>query len=588
MWNSILATFAKVIAVPIVLVMSLAGYNTQVLSPAMATQEANYLEQSKQVFGNTQPFAGNTYNLAGSGVSNSASTIILTSLTIKQTGQPIQTSDLVGTSGTFYITLEPGSNTKQEIVGCTGVSQGTASASLTGCTRGLSPIYPYTASTTLQFTHAGGTSVIFSDPPQLFNQYAALGNTQTITGGWTFSTTPSITNNAINPTDAVNYQTLLNTSISGAGTSTESSMGISQLATNAQVSAGTASSTQGRPLVIKSGSATSTCQVAAPGVLAASSTTGKLAPTCFDATQAYTFTAPQAFTNGLISTASSTYNTGTLHLGAVILPSPYFGGTGIDGALSISSGTTTIALTGAVTEKDYTSISITGTGSLNFIGTTTATGNTVILRSQNACTFTSSSLSMIDLRWMGGGTATAGAFTQFGATTPAGGGGGGSTSGAGNNGAGGTIGSSVIAIAGTGGIALQGLASSTRISPQAGNATAGGSGNGGGAGGAGGLGAGGLYIECGGAFTFTTGGFLATGANGIAGGNGASNPGGSGGGGGGGGNIMVDATSISSDSGTYNTTGGTQGSAGTGTPAGNQGGAGASGTHLEVKNTYFY
>lgn len=316
MWYSILTTFAKIIAVPTVLFMSLAGYNTQVLSPAMATQEAHYLQTSQQVFGNTQPFAGNTYNLAGSGVSNSASTIVLTSLTIKQTGQPIQTSDLVGTGGIFYVTLEPGSNTKQEIVGCTAVSQGTNSASLTGCVRGLAPIFPYTASTTLQFTHAGGSSVIFSDPPQLFNQYAALSNTQTITGAWTFATTPTITNIAVNPTDAVNYQTVLNTAISGAGTSTENVMGISQLATSAQVSAGTASSTQGRPLVIKSGSATSTCQVATPGVLAASSVTGKLSQTCFDSSQSYTFTNSNTFASTTFAPTATTTLSGTTTIAA--------------------------------------------------------------------------------------------------------------------------------------------------------------------------------------------------------------------------------------------------------------------------------
>lgn len=295
MWHSILTAFAKVIAVPTVLFMSLAGYNTQVLSPSMATQEAQYLQHSQQVFAGTQPFAGGTYNLAGAGVSNTATTIILTSLTIKQTGQLIQTSDLVGTGGTFYVTLEPGSPTKQEIVGCTAVAQNGTSASLTGCSRGLSPISPYTASTTLQFTHGGGTQVIFSDPPQLFNQYGALANTNVWTGYNSFSVTskPSYSSNpsfgASDGNAFVNYSTLLSTAISGAGTSTEGAMGISQLATSAQVSAGTASSTEGRPLVIKSGSATSTCQVAAPGVLAASSTTGKLDTRCFDATQAYSF-----------------------------------------------------------------------------------------------------------------------------------------------------------------------------------------------------------------------------------------------------------------------------------------------------------
>ncbi len=117
------------------------------------------------------PAALNTYNLAGSGVSSSASSITLTSLTIKQTGQRITTSNLVqGAGDRFYVTLEPGSATKQEITGCTTVTQNSNNtATLSGCSRGLLPVYPYTASTTMAFTHAGGSQVIFGDAPQLFN-----------------------------------------------------------------------------------------------------------------------------------------------------------------------------------------------------------------------------------------------------------------------------------------------------------------------------------------------------------------------------------------------------------------------------------
>jgi hypothetical protein len=53
----------------------------------------------------------------------------------------------------------------------------------------MSPIPPYTASTTLQFSHAGGSQVIFSDPPQLFNRYAAKDNAELITAAWRASST---------------------------------------------------------------------------------------------------------------------------------------------------------------------------------------------------------------------------------------------------------------------------------------------------------------------------------------------------------------------------------------------------------------
>lgn len=151
----------------------------------LAQLQSTISEDDLLQFGSTLPIAGSTYTLAGSGVTGSATSITLASLTIPQTGQKIVDSDL---SDTFYLTLEPGSRTKQEIASCTTVTQnGNGTATLSGCTRGLSPISPYTASSTLQFAHAGGSQVIFSDPPQLFNLYTAKDNLETITNTWTFT-----------------------------------------------------------------------------------------------------------------------------------------------------------------------------------------------------------------------------------------------------------------------------------------------------------------------------------------------------------------------------------------------------------------
>ena len=138
--------------------------------------------------GGTLPVAGSTYSLAGSGISSSASSITLQSFTIPQSGQKILDSDL---SDTFYATLEPGSRTRQEIVACTTVTQNSGgTATFSGCSRGMAPIYPYTASSTLAFVHAGGSQVILSDPPQLFNEYPGKANTETVTGIWTFNNLP--------------------------------------------------------------------------------------------------------------------------------------------------------------------------------------------------------------------------------------------------------------------------------------------------------------------------------------------------------------------------------------------------------------
>ncbi len=91
-----------------------------------------------------------------------------------------------------------------------------------------------------------------------------------------------------------------------------------------------------------------------------------------------------------------------------------FGGTGADGALAITTGTTTIDLAGAaVVTKNYTSISITGTGKLAFINPH-ANGTIITLKSQGNVTLTSSTAPMIDCSALGpsGGAATAAAQFQ--------------------------------------------------------------------------------------------------------------------------------------------------------------------------------
>lgn len=299
MWHALVQTVAKVLVIPTVWIMSLAGYyvptEQTALPPQVQAAMQQYLTQSEgsPLFGATQPFAGSTYNLAGSGVSSSATTLILTSLTIRQTGQLIQTTDLVGAGGTFYITLEPGSNTRQEIVGCTGITQAASSASLTGCTRGLSPLYPYTASSSLQFVHGGGTQVIFSDPPQLFNQFAAVANTEAITGLYSFDAVlPTSVMIATTGPQFVTKALLDATARAGVATSTETNGGQVRLGTLAE-QASTYNGGANDPAALQTKNSTSTCQVVGSYNIVASTTTGKLDKGCFDQ-------------NGIYSLASTT------------------------------------------------------------------------------------------------------------------------------------------------------------------------------------------------------------------------------------------------------------------------------------------
>lgn len=78
-----------------------------------------------------------------------------------------------------------------------------------------------------------------------------------------------------------------------------------------------------------------------------------------------------------------------------------FGGDGSDGALVITSGTTTVDCAGAqIVVKNYSSISITGTGKLAF-SNPHENGTIIILKCRGACVLTSSNVPLIDLKGMG-------------------------------------------------------------------------------------------------------------------------------------------------------------------------------------------
>lgn len=170
------------------------------------------LDQQKQ-FGAQYEVAGVPYSLYGSGIGTSDTSITLVSFKQPTSGYKLAMADF-GTIG--YLTLEPGNTTKQEIVSFSGISQnGDGTATLTGVTRGLSPVYPFTASSTLQKSHGGGTGAAISNPPQFYQKYANKENSQTITGVWTYTSGSNPTYSSVPAsyanTDFVAYQTLINT-----------------------------------------------------------------------------------------------------------------------------------------------------------------------------------------------------------------------------------------------------------------------------------------------------------------------------------------------------------------------------------------
>lgn len=226
-----------------------------------------------------------------------------------------------------------------------------------------------------------------------------------------------------------------------------------------------------------------------------------------------------------------------------------FGGTGSDGALTISSGTTTINLNSLpIKILNYTSISITGTGNLAFSNPHN-NGTIIIIKCQGDVTITTSSSAAINLKGIGALGGTNGFLLPYGYTNK------------GNQ--------STTAFKAVGG---DGLYLLNRISTKELSLSIGGGGGNNKNNDAGGRGGGALYLECGGSYTFTTG---TIDASGTVGGSATSTYGGTGGGAGG--SIVIIYKTLVSNTGTYNLNGGDGGVANE--PSGTNGGGAGGGAN---------
>ncbi len=561
----------------------------------------------------TYPDQLQPFSLNGSGAIASATTVVLKSMT--DIDGNLVTMAKFGTVG--YGTLEPGSGTMEEQISFSGISQNAnGTATLTGV-KSVTFGQPFTETSGLSKTHAGSTTFVISNTSGFYGLIPFKANDETITGQWTFDTFP------ITPSVPVATTTVA---------------GSVELATDAEVLAKSSTGSVG-PLVVqpsqlastllsdyKADTGTANTYVITPVPAITGYTNGQTFS--FKATNANTGTSTLAVSGLAAKTiklpTGSNVTSGDIIAGQIVvveydgtnfqMVSPAgnlaikkFGGTGADGALTITSGTTTIDLgSAAVVVKNYSSISITGTGALGF-SNPNANGTIVILKSRGDVTITSSATPAIDMRGLGSTGGTGGATTANGIVgTAAGstivqnviGGGPGTKNASGVAGVTFASGAQLIingkhvplsAGAGGGGGAGGGeVSSSAATAPGGGGgsnlinsgsaSTNGTTSSTSGSGGAGGRGAGALYIEVGGSFS-NSGIINAAGTIGTA----ATTQGG-GGGGGAGGVIVILYNTLTSDTGTYTLTAGA-GGAGAGT--GGTGGAGATGVSLVTANTEF-
>lgn len=96
--------------------------------------------------------------------------------------------DVFGDLGIFVLSPK---TSREEIFSFTGFTiLGNGKYQLTGVTRGLQSIDPYTADTDYAFDHPANSEVIFSNSPLFYDQFVSTNGTPTITGQWNFSTNP--------------------------------------------------------------------------------------------------------------------------------------------------------------------------------------------------------------------------------------------------------------------------------------------------------------------------------------------------------------------------------------------------------------
>ncbi len=519
------------------------------------------------------------FKLAGAGVSSTDISVRIRNFT-QIDGTALTMTDF-GTKG--FGTLEPNTSREEAIVWTGITNNGDGTSTLTGVSRVLT-VDPYTETSGLAKTHAGGTVFVVSNNPGLLATFANKKNDETIEETFTFTNPnyPRMDSAATEPTDdeqLIPKKYSDDNKIDKDGTLAMAA--VLDMAGN-QIDMNTAKIVN---LVIPTANKDAATKDYVDGVAIAG------AP---DANET---------TKGIVEIATTAeFDAGTDigGTGAVLVVRPSdinsrlvavekFGGDGSDGALTVSSGTTSIDLGGlAFVVKNFTSISITGTGAIDFINPN-ANGSVVILRSEGDVTLTSSATPMIDGTGIG---ATGGAGGSQTATTD-------NTHGAdGTNG----VALSLTTVFGegsddaTGGTAPTAYDfSATLITEESlkfkypniaigsggggGQAVRGGGGSGTAIGGNGGRGGGALLIECAGAWNFTTtGGISVAGSDGTDGtfSGDDTDTAGAGGGGGGAGSFFALHNSLVANSGTIVVSGGTGGltvETFAGTPTGGGGGA---------------
>lgn len=265
-------TIGKVIFSIGLAVSSLFGFNSKIV-------------ESPQLGSSFVPVQGSNYTLSGAGVTSSATTIQLTSFTLPDPAKTLITMSMFGDIG--YAVIEP-QTSKIETITFTGVTQNAnGTALLTGVTRGIGFVDPYTGSASRALSHAGGAYLILSNPAAFYGQQFVFKNqigTSTAVLIYSSTTPPRLDSVAaqaagtfIATTSEFATITYVNRiAVAGCATSSSSVTGCVRLGTQVQSASSTFSA--GAPSVLTTQFSTSTPGSGCGLCIPISLNSGKLSP----------------------------------------------------------------------------------------------------------------------------------------------------------------------------------------------------------------------------------------------------------------------------------------------------------------------
>lgn len=255
------------------------------------------------VYATTLNFVETPTDFLYTSLSSAGTSMIVTPYPTDLDGNKLTMTDF-GSNPT--LTIDPGVKSYEEIIRFTGiVDNGNNTATLTGLTRDLTSKSPYT-NTGSGRQHGAGALVVFSNNPQMYARLAALENAETISGLWTFSTSPVVPTPTLG-TQVANKAYADSIALAGAPNASTVLQGLVQIATALQAASTTSTGSTGAILVIPASMSTSTPGSNATLQNVMSLNDGKLSPNWLNGTgEQYTFNATTTMSSAVIATTTIT------------------------------------------------------------------------------------------------------------------------------------------------------------------------------------------------------------------------------------------------------------------------------------------